>query len=64
MELLDLEEDCPWAVHKKTLQKVVAAYPALCETFFPHGLEAAGGGFGGQVDRKYGGLRNRMPWTT
>lgn len=40
IELLDSDEDSPWAVDKATLQKAVAAYPGLCEAFF-QGVEGS-----------------------
>ncbi|CAE7947526.1 Wwox [Symbiodinium sp. KB8] len=39
LELLKLDKDCPWAVSKQTLQKAVAAYPALSEAFLSNRIE-------------------------
>ncbi|CAE8723169.1 unnamed protein product [Polarella glacialis] len=41
LEFPSSAEAAPWAVDRKNLRKAVAAYPALCETFFPEGLTAA-----------------------
>eukprot|EP00931_Biecheleriopsis_adriatica_P046808 TRINITY_DN26928_c0_g1_i1.p1 TRINITY_DN26928_c0_g1~~TRINITY_DN26928_c0_g1_i1.p1 ORF type:complete len:3379 (-),score=748.43 TRINITY_DN26928_c0_g1_i1:238-10323(-) len=44
LELLDSDKDTPWAVSRQTLRKAVAAYPALCETFFPEGYKEGSDG--------------------